>query len=196
MISVWEKKLRRSTRRGNVRQKNKCGRGQPPRPHCSWIPALPCHRMAADDRLSPTALSLFRTTSAAFAKASCPFMILRQPILRSKDLAITNLQLLRLASGPVPLPAPKSQKRDWGRRPQRPGNQSRSRAFSGGPPAIHPRESPAAAGSAAIIRQAQELSRFAEPTLIHFVAPRNTKNFHPCAETVDDRTSLWKPEEN
>lgn len=30
----------------------------------------------------------------------------------------------------------------WGRRPQRPGNQSRSRAFSGFPPAIHSRESP------------------------------------------------------
>jgi len=54
----------------------------------------------------------------------------------------------------------------------------------------------AAAGSAAIIRQAQETSRFAEPTLRHFVAPRNTKNFPPCAETVDDETSLWKTEEN
>ena len=83
-----------------------------------------------------------------------------------------------------------------GRRPQRPGNQSRSRAFLMCPPAIHPRESPVAAGSAAIIRQAQELSRFAEPTLIHFVAPRNRKNFPPCAEAVDDVSSLWKPEEN
>ena len=81
-------------------------------------------------------------------------------------------------------------------RPQRPGNQSRSRAFLICPPAIHPRESPVAAGSAAIIRQAQELSRFAEPTLIHFVAPRNRKNFPPCAEAVDDVSSLWKPEEN
>jgi hypothetical protein len=81
-------------------------------------------------------------------------------------------------------------------RPQRPGNQSRSRAFLICPPAIHPRESPVAAGSAAIIRQAQELSRFAEPTLSHFVAPRNRKNFSPCAETVDDVSSLWKSEEN
>jgi hypothetical protein len=64
------------------------------------------------------------------------------------------------------------------------------------PPAIHPRELPAAAGSATIIRQAQESSRFAEPTLRQFVAYRNRKNLSPCAETVDDVTSLWKAEEN
>ena len=64
------------------------------------------------------------------------------------------------------------------------------------PPAIHPRESPAAAGSAAIIRQAQESSRFAEPTLSQIVAPRNTKELCRCAEAVEDETSLWKSEEN
>ena len=53
-----------------------------------------------------------------------------------------------------------------------------------------------AAGSAAIIRQAQETSRFAEPTFRHFLLPRNTKNFRPCAEAVDVETSLWKTEEN
>jgi hypothetical protein len=37
---------------------------------------------------------------------------------------------------------------------------------------------------------------FAEPTLGQNVAARNRKTFPPCAETVDDRTSLWKPEEN
>jgi len=36
---------------------------------------------------------------------------------------------------------------------------------------------------------------FDEPTLSHFVALRNTKNFPPCAEPVDDVPSLWKPEE-
>ncbi len=36
---------------------------------------------------------------------------------------------------------------------------------------------------------------FAEPTLRHNVAPRNRKTFPPCAETVDDSTSLWKAEE-
>jgi hypothetical protein len=51
-------------------------------------------------------------------------------------------------------------------------------------------------GTAAIIRQAQELSRFAEPTLRQIVAPRNTKKYSPCEEPVDDVSSLWKPEEN
>jgi hypothetical protein len=54
----------------------------------------------------------------------------------------------------------------------------------------------AAAGSAAIIRQAQETSRFAGPTFRQIVAPRNTKNSAPCEEAVDDVTSLWKTEEN
>jgi hypothetical protein len=36
---------------------------------------------------------------------------------------------------------------------------------------------------------------FAEPTLGQNVATRNRKTFRPCAETVDDETSLWKPEE-
>ena len=63
------------------------------------------------------------------------------------------------------------------------------------PPAIHPRESPAAAGSAAIIRQAQEPSRFAPNTLRQIVAPRKTKTLHHCAETVEDDISLWKTEE-
>lgn len=61
---------------------------------------------------------------------------------------------------------------------------------------IHPRESPAAAVSAAIIRRAQERSRFAEPTLSQIVAPRNTKKFRPCAEAVEDETCLWKTVEN
>ena len=152
----------------------------------SWFPALPFTAWRRNDRFSPTALE----RSAAFAKASCRFMI-----SRSKDLAITNLQPPRW---PAALPAACSKRASagWGRRPQRPGNQSRSRAFLDRPPAIHPRESPAAAGSAAIIRQAQETSRFAEPTLSHFVAPRNTKTSPPCEETVDDVSSLWNTEEN
>jgi hypothetical protein len=36
---------------------------------------------------------------------------------------------------------------------------------------------------------------FAEPTLGQKVAPRNRKTFPPCAEAVEDETSLWKPEE-
>jgi len=95
-------------------------------------------------------------------------------------------QLLR---SPAALPA---RKRTREERPQRPGNQSRSARFWKFPPAIRSRESPAAAGSAAIIQQSQELSRFAEPTLIQIVATRNTKSAPLCAETVEDETSLWK----
>jgi hypothetical protein len=105
------------------------------------------------------------------------------------------------ASGPLScplLPAPKSKEQradGGGGRNARATSRARAR-FLDCPPAIHPRESPTAAGSTAIIRQAQETSRFAEPTLSQIVAPRNTKNSCPCAETVDDETSLWKPEEN
>ncbi len=37
---------------------------------------------------------------------------------------------------------------------------------------------------------------FAEPTLPQNVAPRNRKTLPPCAEAVDEATSLWKAEEN
>jgi len=79
-----------------------------------------------------------------------------------------------------------------------PGQPVCARARFQFPPAIHPRELPAAAGFAAIIlRQACEIYHvFAEPTLGQNVATRNRKTLHPCAETVDDRTSLWMPEEN
>ncbi|HEV2395483.1 MAG TPA: hypothetical protein VGS27_00895, partial [Candidatus Sulfotelmatobacter sp.] len=86
--------------------------------------------------------------------------------------------------------------RKQGRRPQRPGNQSRFRAaldvfpFGNSLSRIT-----AATGSAAIIRLSQELSRFAEPTLSQIVAPGNIKNVPPCEETVDDETSLWTTEE-
>ena len=36
---------------------------------------------------------------------------------------------------------------------------------------------------------------FAEPTLRQNVATRNRKTFPPCAEAVDDETSLWNAEE-
>ncbi len=59
-----------------------------------------------NDRFSPTALALSQATSAAFAKASCPFLI-----SRSKDLAITNWQDLRW---PAVRPAPCSKEHQAG----------------------------------------------------------------------------------
>jgi hypothetical protein len=76
-----------------------------------------------------------------------------------------------------------------------PGNQSRCARYWKFPPAIRSRKLPAAAGSAAIIRLNQELSRFAGPTLRQFALPRNRKNARLCEEAVDDETSLWTSEE-
>ena len=79
-----------------------------------------------------------------------------------------------------------------------PGQPARTRARFRFPPAIHPRELPVChrlrrnRHSASL----ENYHVFAEPTLRQNVATRNRKRFPPCAETVDDRTSLWKPEEN
>jgi hypothetical protein len=78
-----------------------------------------------------------------------------------------------------------------------PGQPVCARARFQFPPAIHPRELPAATGvTAIIIRQALRFPRFAAPTLSQNIATRNRKNISPCAEAVDDSTCLWKPEEN
>ncbi len=77
--------------------------------------------------------------SAAFAKAGCP-----------RDLAITQRNR---CGGRQPIPTPE---RDRGGGRNARATSSRLHAFPECPPAIHPRESPAAAGPAAIIRQAQK----------------------------------------
>ena len=98
--------------------------------------------------------------SAAFAEARCRFVILRSRICNRYG-------------GQRPFPAPKSRIGEEAATPGQPV--ALAHVFWKFPPAIHPRESPAAAGSAAIIRQAQELSRFAASTLSQIVAHRNTK---------------------
>ena len=84
-----------------------------------------------------TASARQRPKDAAFAKARC-----RSVALRSRTC--------NRRGWPAACPAPKSRR---GRRPQRPGNQSALARVVWSPPAIHPRESLAAAGSAAIIRK-------------------------------------------
>lgn len=178
--------------------------GQPPDRIRSWVPVLPCHRMAADDRFSPTALPLSR--QRRICQSQLPVVILRSidlKISRSCDQKILRSRTCDCRGGQRPFPArccllPRAncaKQGGGGGRNARATSRARAR-FLECPPAIHPRESPVAAGSAAIIRQAQELSRFAEPTLSQFGAPRNTKNLQPCAETVEEVSSLWKPEEN
>lgn len=84
-----------------------------------------------------------------------------------------------------------------GGRPQRPGLPVALCAFlEVFPSAIRFRELPAATGSAAIIQQDQERSRFAESTVVQFRVMGNKKFRRVCAEPVDDANSLWKAEEN
>ena len=79
-----------------------------------------------------------------------------------------------------------------------PGQPVRTHARFRFPPAIHPRELP-------VCRQLRRYHRsaslrrshvFGEPTVRQIVAGRNRKTFPACAETVEDKSSLWKPEEN
>ncbi len=152
--SVGEQKTK--IKRDEIRPQIECGPGQPP--ETAFVRGFLLCLVTArrrNDRFSPTALQ----RSAAFAKASCRFVILRS-------------RSCNRCGGQRPCLAPRS--RGGGGRNARATSRACAQ-FLECPPAIHPRESPAAAGSAAIIRQAQELSRFAEPTLRQIVAPRNTK---------------------
>src|SRR5579863_6577995 len=86
--------------------------------------------------------------SATFAEAG-----------RTHDLAITNCNR---CGDRQPIP---TRKRDRGGGRNARATSTRSHAFPECPPAIHPRESPAAAGPAAIIRQAQKTLTFSLQSL-------------------------------
>jgi len=120
--------------------------------------------------------------SAAFAEASC------RP-------AIVRLRICNCCGGQRPCLIPKN--KNTGEEAATPKATSRADArfwmCSPGDPLSR---ITAATGSAAIIQQSQKLSRFAAHTLIQIVVSRNTKSAPPCAEAVDDVTSLWKTEEN
>jgi hypothetical protein len=61
------------------------------------------------------------------------------------------------------------------------------------PPAIHPREPPGTARSAAIFSRASKTSHACTAsTLLERQAPRNKKLASCCAETVEEGNSLWK----
>jgi len=107
---------------------------------------------------------------------------------------IREPQLSNLCGGRRPTPTHRAG--TW-RRPQCPGNQHHAHARFQFPPAIHPRESPVCRWLGRKHRSAS-LGRshvFGDSTLRHNFASRNRKTFRACAETVDDQTSLWKPEE-
>lgn len=117
---------------------------------------------------------------------------LRRSQLPICNLAITNLQLLRDASGPS---CSEKQVGERGRN-ARAASRAKRVFWKFFPSAIRFRELPAATGSAAIIQQDQERSRFAGLTVIQFGASGNRKFRRICAKPVDDETSLWKTEEN
>jgi|GEM_PF-4535199 hypothetical protein len=96
--------------------------------------------------------------SAAFAKAGC-----------TRDLAITKRNR---CGGRQPTP---THERDRGGGRNARATSSRSHAVPECPPAIHPRESPAAAGPAAIIRQAQKTLTFSLQPLSVRTPPPATK---------------------
>jgi len=78
-----------------------------------------------------------------------------------------------------------------------PGQPARARAHFRFPPAIHPRELPAATSVTAINRSASVESSnvFAAPTLRENVTTGNRKTLRSCEQPVEDQPSLWKAEE-
>jgi hypothetical protein len=131
------------------------------------------------------------TASAQPRSKKCRAPPLPKPVADSSSFD-HEPSTVAVASDPVLL-----RRAGWGKEAATPGeSSSRLRTFSGFPPAIHPRESPAAADSAAIIRQLRKLHVSLDPLSARNVAPRNTKTSPPCEEAVEDETSLWMNEEN
>jgi hypothetical protein len=117
--------------------------------------------------------------------------LLPKPAIEACDLSITSLELGGRQQPLSPLPR---EQVGGGRNARAP---VRARAHVRNiPRRIHPRESPVAAGPAAIIQQDSGTFTFSLPTLsARSAAPSNTKTFPPCEQPVDVATSLWNPEE-
>jgi hypothetical protein len=82
------------------------------------------------------------------------------------------------------------------RRPQRPGVQCAPKRALSNPPAIHPRESPGTADSAAISGRSLKTSHACiVGTLLEGCIARNRKFALSCEETVEEWDSLWKQKE-
>ena len=134
-------------------------------------------RKRRSDGFSPTALDKERR----FGEASCRFVFFK----------ITDPQLLRWPAAFL------LRKASRGRRPQCPGNQfALARSFLEVSPGNSLSRITGCHWPAAIIQQAQELSRFAGHTVMQILAPGNTKSMPSCEEIVEDVTSLWKAKEN
>ena len=118
--------------------------------------------------------------SAAFHQSQLPI----------RYLAIANRQPLRLASGLLSL-----RRAEWGRRPQRPGYQSRSRAFLDFPRQLTLENHRLPLALPQSFGKLKNSHVSLNPLSASLFRPATQKAYH-CAETVEDVTSLWKIEEN
>ena len=177
-ISVGEENTKGKNIPKQGHQKNECGPGQPPGPHCSRISCLAFPPQGGgDDASGPTAL--------ASERRICRSRL--QIVIRKSQTAITAV-----ASGPVLL-----DERDGGGGRNAQATSTRLRAFSG----MSSGNSPSRiTGNRWLCRKSSSnlgnLTLSLPDTLRQSASPRNRKTTLPCAETVDDGTSLWKAEEN
>jgi hypothetical protein len=111
-------------------QKIECGRASHPTAFVRGFLRCQITAWRRNDRFGPTALPLSRATSAAFAKASCPFAISRS---RTGKPAV--------AGGPSCSCSKSNEQGGGGGRNARATSRACAR-FLECPPAIHPRESP------------------------------------------------------
>jgi hypothetical protein len=158
------------------RPQNKCGPGQPPEPHRSWISRL--------------AFSLLGTARRRYwsdsAPRECHFY---QCWLSAVIRRIKSAQPLRW---PAAQPVQRA-----GEEAAMPGQPARTRARFRMSPGNSPSRIASCHRRHRNHRSASRKSShvFAEFTLRQNVACRNGKTFRACAEAVDDESSLWKTEE-
>jgi hypothetical protein len=167
--------IRANPRRRSCREKlNAAQEPATPGPHLSCVPARLGHRRGG-------------VMTAPSLKA----LVERVPRLPKPSAGSPSVgqRTLQPRSSPQFLPAPRT---DTGRG-RNAGHQPRPRAFLVLPPATGFRQSPVAAGPAAIIQ------RIGDPHVsLHTLSstlPRSAirKLRSPCAEAVEDRACLWNP---
>lgn len=149
-----------------------------PGPHQTWVPA-PC-------------LS-HRGSGAVTASARQPSQRVPHVAEAAADAWCCNHESAT-AAWPAALPACKQV--GGGGRKARATSFALARSFWKFPPGNSLSPITGCHWPAAIIQQAQELSRFAAHTLIEFKPSGNTKRCGLCEQAVEDATSLWKREEN
>jgi hypothetical protein len=163
------------------RQKNKCGPGQPPGPHCF------CEILFAPD--PRTRHGGEQPSSPALRRVRAMMLLVRLSL--AKRTSRTNLQHCDGTSG--------QSCRVWRTLEEAatPGQPVRAEArLWRNPPTIHPRELSGTAGSAAMLWQGVQESRLNVDTVRYRSLAIKRKPEHRCAETVNVRNSLWKATEN